>query len=280
MPFRLTPPGSMTAYRKASRWERLWWGLRRNAVDVARTAKVDADVEAAIRNSWQLSRTWGWGILLTAPLTFVNVRIIGQKFDLTTTWSALALAVGQVGGLFALTRSNETRSYLGEVRLLLHEMSARSTLSSAISYAREIRECRSAEELGGRATAILAHLKDSRLFPKAVDAFSVWARDDARGVWRIVAALGASDETISNFTQPIISAESPEVGVVANLAATADENPRYYQPSAKEAPNRWFKPDPGGKTATETLAVFLLPDDSGRGLRHDVVSGGRARGGR
>ncbi len=253
----------MATYRRAPRGSRLWWGIRPRAVDLARGAKVDADVEAAIRNTWQISRTWGWGFLLTVPLTTVNIWVLGHRFDLTTAWSALALAVGQVGGLFSLTRSNETRSYLGEVRLLLHELSARSILASAISYAREIGECEKSDQLRRRATVILSHLKDSRLFPKAVAAFSVWARDDARGVWRIVAALGASDHTISSFTQPIVAVETPGAGVVANLAATADENPRYYQPSAGRAPNRWFKPDPGGKPTTETLAVFLLPDEAG-----------------
>ncbi len=263
MPLRSVPPASMAAYRKASRADRLWWGLRPGAIDRARAAKVDPDVEAAIRNAWQISRTWGWGILLTAPMTVINVWVIGHKFDLTTTWSALALAVGQVGGLFALTRSNETRSYLGEVRLLLHELSARSILASAVSYAREIGECERSDQLRHRATVILSHLKDSRLFPKEVDAFSVWARDDARGLWRIVAALGASDHTIMNFTQPIVAVETPQAGVVANLAATADESPRYYQPRANRAPNRWFKPDPSGNASTETLAVFLLPDERG-----------------
>ena len=253
----------MAAYRRASRGERLWWGVRPRAVERARAAKVDADVEAAVRNTWQISRTWGWGFLLTVPLTTVNIWVLGHKFDLTTAWSALALAVGQVGGLFSLTRSNETRSYLGEVRLLLHELSARSILASAISYAREIAECDRSDQLRRRATVILSHLKDSRLFPREVTAFSVWARDDAQGVWRIVAALGASEPTIATFTQPIVAVETPGAGVVANLAATADENPRYYQPSADRAPNRWFKPDPGGGSATETLAVFLLPDEGG-----------------
>src|SRR5277367_1751828 len=179
MSFRSMTPGSMAAYRKASRGERLWWGLRPGAIDLARAAKVDPDVEAAVRNSWQISRTWGWGLLLTVPMTSINIWVLGHKFDLTTAWSALALAVGQVGGLFALTRSNETRSYLGEVRLLLHELSARSILASAVSYAREIGECERSDQLRHRATVILSHLKDSRLFPREVDAFSVWARDDA-----------------------------------------------------------------------------------------------------
>ena len=145
---------------------------------------------------------------------------------------------------------------------LLHELSARSILASAVSYAREIAECDRSDQLRRRATVILSHLRDSRLFPKAVTAFSVWARDDARGVWRIVAALGASDHTIANFTQSIVAQETPGAGVAARLA-TADENPRYYQPSADRAPNRWFKADPGGKPVTETLAVFLLPDETG-----------------
>ena len=253
----------MAAYRRASRGKRLWWGIRPRAVDLARSAKVDADVEAAIRNTWQISRTWSWGFLLTVPLTWLNIWVLGHKFDLTTTWSALALAVGQVGGFFSLSRSNETRSYLGEVRLLLHELSARSILASAVSYAREIGECERSDQLRRRATVILSHLKDSRLFPREVSAFSVWARDDARLVWRIVAALGASEHTIATFTQPIVTVETAGAGIVANLAATADESPRYYQPSADRAPNRWFKPDPGGRVTTQTLAVFLLPDEAG-----------------
>jgi len=253
----------MVAYRKARWWRRAWWGLRPSALVHARAAKVDADVEAAIRNAWQLSRTWGWAAVATVPLTLINVRLLRRAFDLQTTWAALALVVGQIGAFFALRRSNETRAYLGEVRLLVHELSARSILLSALSNAREMGDCESTQELRTRATTILAHLRDSRLFPKAVTAFSVWARDDARQVWRIVAALGSSEQTVANFTQAIIAEETAGAGIVANLAATADESPRYYQPSSAQAPNTWFKADPHAHATTETLAVFLLPDPAG-----------------
>ena len=103
---------------------------------------------------------------------------------------------------------------------------------------------------------------DSRLFPRPVDAFSVWARDDRAGVWRIVAAIGASPRTVEEFTQPILSEETNGAGVVANLAVTADSVPSYYQATAGGAPNKWFKPDPAALTRTETMAVFLLPDEN------------------
>jgi hypothetical protein len=196
-------------------------------------------------------------------LTLANTLALKRTFDLQGTWSAFALAMTQVGAYFALRRSNETRAYLGEVRQLLHELGARSILSSAVSYAREIGECATPHDLRRRATTILAHLKDSRLFPRALNAFSVWARDDARKEWRIVAALGASQETIDTFAQPVLEAETPGAGVVANLAVTAPENPSYYQRSAADPPKDWFKADPAATTPTETLAVFLLPDESG-----------------
>jgi hypothetical protein len=37
----------------------------------------------------------------------------------------------------------------------------------------------------------------------------------------------------------------------------------YYQSSASRAPNRWFRNDPHAENPTETLAVFLLPDEEG-----------------
>jgi hypothetical protein len=103
---------------------------------------------------------------------------------------------------------------------------------------------------------------DSRLFPRPVDAFSVWARDDRAGVWRIVAAVGASEVTVRDFTQPILRTETEGAGVVANLAVTADSESNYYQGSARTAPRKWFKADPAADSPTETLAVFLLPDEN------------------
>jgi hypothetical protein len=255
-------PTSIAGFRKASWWKRFWWGVRYKALDVARAAKVDADVEAALRNAHQLSRTVLVAVCFTSVLTLADSLLLHHSFSLQGTWAAFALAMAQVGAYLALRRSNETRAYLGEVRQLLHELGARSILSSAISYAREIGECPTPEDLRRRATAILSHLKDSRLFPKAVEAFSVWAHDDVRNEWRIVAALGASEETIENFRQPVLDKETPGAGVVANLAVTASVNSSYYQASAED-PKGWFKADPAAMTRTETLAVFLLPDERG-----------------
>lgn len=256
-------PTSIAGFRKASWLKRLWWGVRYRALDLAREAKVDADVEAALRNAHQLSRTILLALSFTSVLTLLDSLALNHSFNLQGTWAAFALAMAQVGAYFALRRSNETRAYLGEVRQLLHELGARSILSSAISYAHEIGECPTPEDLRRRATAILSHLKDSRLFPRAVDAFSVWARDEVRNEWRIVAALGASEETIQNFRQAVLEKETPGAGVVANVAVTASENSSYYQARAAKDPKGWFKPDPAAMTQTETLAVFLLPDERG-----------------
>lgn len=175
--------------------------------------------------------------------------------------------MSQVGAFFALRRSNESRAYLGDVRLALHELSARSVLSSVFVYPRELQACASEPELRKCTTEILLHLMQSRLFPRSVDSFSMWVRDDGRSLWRIIAAVGASAETVRNFTQPILHHETPEAGVVANLAVTA--TPSFYLPSVSQAQKsaakafKWFKVDPFAISPTETLAVFLLPDEEG-----------------
>ncbi|MDB4940710.1 MAG: hypothetical protein JWP97_244 [Labilithrix sp.] len=256
-------PRSNAAFRRASRVRRLWWGLRPNAIELARAARVDADVEASIRNGYQLSRTWLYAFIATLPLTIVNVALLHKPFNLESSWAALALMVGQVGAIYSLSRSNETRAYLGEMRVVLHEVAARATLASLTGYAREVEQCETEKELRALASLLLVQLRRSRLFPADVDAFSVWARDDVRGEWRIVSAFGASQETVLGFAQPILEAETAGAGVVANLAATADESPVYYQASADRPPKPWFVRDPARKRDTQTLAVFLLPDEDG-----------------
>jgi hypothetical protein len=86
----------------------------------ARKAEVDADVEAAIRNYAQVTRTFGYALFFTVILSLVNTIVLSNQFDLQATWAAFALAMSQVGAFFALRRSNESRAYLGDVRLALH----------------------------------------------------------------------------------------------------------------------------------------------------------------
>jgi hypothetical protein len=253
-------PRTRAEYARSAWYLRALWGTRPYALRRARRAGVDADVEASIRNYAQITRTTFYAAAFTIVLAVINSTILDREFDLQTTWAAFALAMSQVGAFFALRRSNETRAYLGDVRLALHELSARSVLTSALVYPRELDACKTLGELRLRATDILRHLMDSRLFPR-VDAFSVWTRDDRQQVWRIVAAVGASPQTIEEFTQPIIREPTDGAGVVANLAVNADVVTSYYQPSASKAPNGWFKVDPLATTPTETLAVFLLPDE-------------------
>lgn len=256
-------PKSLAGYKEANFFHRAWWGVRPRAIELARAAKVDADVEAALRNYFQLSRTYVYALIATLPLTVINVLILKRGFNLESSWAALALMIGQVGAFFSLSRSNETRAYLGEMRLVLHEVAARATLASIAGYARDVEQCETESHLRSLASHLLRQLRESRLFPADVDAFSVWARDDVNGVWRIVAAYGVSPATIRDFSQRILEEETAGAGVVANLAATADERPSYYQATAAKPPKPWFKPDPSRKRATETLAVFLLPDEEG-----------------
>ena len=253
-------PRTRADYAKSSLRKRIWWGIRPNALRRARRAEVDADVEASIRNYAQITRTVGYSLIFTLLLSLINSLVLERAFDLQTTWTAFALAMSQVGAFFALRRSNETRAYLGDVRLALHELSARSVLTSSLVYPRELQECRTVEQLRDRTTDILRHLLESRLFPRSVDAFSVWARDDKHELWRIFAAVGASQSTIDGFTQPVLRRETAGAGVVANLVVTG--TPSYYQSDASKA-RSWFMPDPAGTSPTETLTVFLLPDEAG-----------------
>lgn len=239
---------------------RVWLGTRPYALKHA--AGVDADVNAALRNHYQISRTILISLGLTIPLVGVNSRLLHHQFDLTTAWSAFALVMAQVGAFFALKRSNETRAYLGEVRMVLHEVTARSVLASAISYPRELASIGTSEDLTNRATDVLRHLMDSRLFPRSIDAFSVWARDDKQGVWRMVAAVGTSEKSVQTFFQKILVEETPGAGIVANLAVTADQGASYYQARSSEGTD-WYAADPEASRKTETLAAFILPDPSG-----------------
>src|SRR5258708_36763328 len=113
-------PSWVAGFGRASRWRRFWWGVRPNALKLARDAKVDADVEAALRNANQLSRTFLFALVFTVVLTFANIFALKRSLNLQATWAASALAMSQAGAYLALRRSNETRAYLGEVRQLLH----------------------------------------------------------------------------------------------------------------------------------------------------------------
>ena len=221
------------------------------------------------------------GILLTAPATFVNVRIIGQKFDLTTTWSALALAVGQVGGLFALTRLNETRSYLGEVRVLLHEMSARSTLSSAISV--RVRDPRVQEPGGagrpgdgdpGAPEGLPPLPEGGRRLQRLGAGRRAGRLEDS---WRPSVRPRRRDPTSRSPSSPPKSRGGRSR---RQPGGDGGREPTLLPAEREEAPNRWSKPDPREDRHRDPggLPAPGRTGHSGRGLRHDVVPGGRARG--
>jgi hypothetical protein len=254
-------PASYRQFARSSWPRRLWWSVRPRALERAQQRGVAPEVEARLRNGHQLSRTWMFALSVAAAISVVDCAL-GGAFRLNDALQLLLLVSSQVGGLYALRRSNETRAYLRNVQEMMQDIATRTAFASVL--AREHQACcASSDELARQALVTLEALKHSVLFPH-VDAFSLWARDDARGVWRMVAALGPTPRTIDQFAQPIVAREQRGAGVVANLAAVGAAE--YYQPrpgTCVLGEPTWFAENPHAEVPAVTVAVFMLPDVSG-----------------
>ncbi len=245
-----------------SAWpRRVWWSVRPHALERAQQCGVEAEVEARLRNGHQLSRTWLIAALVTCAITLADLALNGL-FTLNDALQLLLLVVGQVGGLYALRRSNETRAHLRSVQELLQDVATRAAFVSVLARERQV-SCRSMDELARQSLVTLEALKHSILFPR-VDAFSLWARDDRGGLWRMVAAIGTSARTLRHFTQRVLAREEPGAGLVANLAVIGQAE--YYQPRPGQCvvgnPS-WFARNPHADSPAVTVAVFMLPDEAG-----------------
>ncbi|MDB4988772.1 MAG: hypothetical protein JWN04_3950 [Myxococcaceae bacterium] len=222
------------------------------------------EVEARLRTGHQISRTWLFALAVALGITLVDGALLGSArvFTLNDALQLLLLVVGQVGGLYALRRSNETRAHLHRVQEIVQDLATHAAFASVLARERQA-SCASIEELRRQALVTLEALKHSILFPH-VDAFSLWARDDACESWRMVAGIGPSAHSLRCFTQPILACEEPGAGVVANLAAVGKGE--YYQPRPGECVlgnPRWFAINPLTDAPAVTVAVFLLPDERG-----------------
>jgi len=239
----------------------VWWSVRPRALERAHQRGVDPEVEAQLRTVHQLSRTWLIALVLATSITAADYAVSGT-FTLNDALQLLLLVVSQIGGLFALRRANETRAYLRSVQEMVQDVATRAAFVSVLARERQA-SCRTTGELARQARVTLEALKHSALFPR-VDAFSLWARDDAAGVWRMVSAIGPTARSLLRFTQPILAHEEAGAGAVANLAVVGQ--PEYYQPRpgvCVVGNPAWFAPDALADVPAVTLAVFLLPDEDG-----------------
>jgi hypothetical protein len=203
-----------------------------------------------------------YAALATGVIGTADHFLRSRQWDLTSSVQLFLLCVAQVGGFYALSRSNESRSYLRELQESVHEVASRAAFVPVLAE-QQVARCSTSSTLSSLALATLRALKRSQFFPD-VSAFSLWARDDRQSEWRMVAALGPTQGSIDSFRQPFIDVETAGAGVVANLAQTGAI--AYYQPRAGEArlgKAEWFAANQHSKHAAETLAVFLLTDDSG-----------------
>lgn len=260
MPYEL--PTSYRDFSRAGFLRKLWWSVRPNAVERAHQAGVEADVEARLRNGHQLSRTWLTAAAVALAILAVDVFVLRGDLTLSSALQLLLLMGSQVGGLYALRRSNETRAHLRSLHELLQDVATRAIFVSVLARERQAR-CRTSEELFAQVLVTLEALKHSVLFPR-VDAFSLWARDDRRRTWRMVAAIGPSARSMRKFVQPMVAQERTGAGVVANLAAVGAAE--YYQPRPGEclfgSPS-WFAQNPYAESPAVTVAVFMLSDERG-----------------
>jgi len=255
-------PKSYRDFTRASWARRVWWSVRPRALERAQQRGVEAEVEARLRNGHQLSRTWLAAVAIAAAIVSVDLLVLRGEFTLSSALQLLLLSGGQVGGLYALRRSNETRAHLRSMQEILQDVATRAAFVSVLARERQS-GCQSSEELARQALVTLEALKHSILFPR-VDAFSLWARDDSQAVWRMVAGIGPSTRSLRLFKQPILERELVGAGVVANLAAVGEGE--YYQPRPGEcvvgSPD-WFADNPYAESPAVTVAVFILPDERG-----------------
>jgi hypothetical protein len=254
-------PTSYREFVRASWLVRLWWSVRPRALERAQQRGVPPEVEARLRNGHQLSRTWLFALLVAGVISLLDFSLSGTA-TLNDALQLLLLVGSQVGALYALRRSNETRAYLRSVQELLQDVATRAAFVSVLAREHQA-SCTSIDQLARQALVTLEALKHSILFPH-VDAFSLWARDDARGVWRMVAALGPTEHSRAHFAQPILSCEQCGAGVVANLAAVGQAE--YYQPRPGDCvlgKPTWFAINPHADAPAVTVAVFMLHDESG-----------------
>jgi hypothetical protein len=260
VPYEL--PTSSRAYARERWLRRVWWSVRPRALERAQQLGVDTDVEARLRNGHQLSRTWVLALAIASVIVAADLLVLRGRFTLSGALQLLLLTVGQVGGLYALRRSNETRAHLRGLQEMVQDVATRAAFVSVLARERQA-GCRSIDELSSLAVVTLEALKHSILFPR-VDAFSLWARDDGQSTWRMVAGIGPSAHSVSEFTQPVLRRETPGAGVIANLAVLG--RGEYYQPRPRECvvgDPGWFAANPYAREAAVTVAVFILPDEEG-----------------
>lgn len=173
--------------------------------NVARIAGLTAIVTLAV--TWTSAML---GALLYAAFAAKDTR--------AQVWiPIMLLAATNVGGLLAVFRSSQTRT---ETRAALREVSdLRIAVLTApvIEAADRASRAKTFEDLTAGLGSMLQLAVNLSLLPRAVDQASLWALDESNGEWFICAATLPPKE--HQFRQKVVTVETPQAGVVANLAA-------------------------------------------------------------
>ncbi len=179
------------------------------------------------------------------------------------------LSSGLIGATLGLFRSTGTNSAalqaLKQNQELLSEVtSLRRTFVDATdltTMALDASQASSLEDLIETVEAMVTIASDLPEKSELVDAFTVWIKDSDAGAWRILSGRGVSAKTIASFEQPILETVTKGKGIVANLAASGQQQLVLASNAGAHA---WYAADPYTVRKTEGLAAVLLLDKQGK----------------
>ena len=176
----------------------------------------------------------------------------------------MLLAATNFGGLLAVFRSAQTRT---ETSAALREVSdLRIAVLSApvIEAADRASRAVTLDDLTAGFGSMLQLAVNLSLLPRAVDQASLWALDEVNGEWFICAATTPPPE--QEFRQRVVTEQTPNAGVVTNLAASADgpalPNTRrvgdVYLVGQGLREHPWYLVNPQQDHPAQGMAVVLL----------------------
>ncbi len=218
---------------------------------------------AALAYAWFMYDGYGQG----HAGTLAGAGASTGKFDIfgsaAKDWM---LASGVVGGTLAIFRSSATNSAalaaLRQNDLLRDQVTALQRklvdASDLTALALDAAQATSIETLLTLLQSMVTTAADLPETSDGVDAFSVWIREE--DAWRILAGRGLSGQTLARFRQPVVAAVEPGRGIVANLAASGQEQ---FIIAANAHQHEWFAVDPDSTRTTQGFAGILLRDENG-----------------
>lgn len=205
----------------------------------------------------QLGIGWGAGFVISF-LFLATSKDMWSNEALGDAVSHFLLVATAAGGLYAVFRSTSTQAHSQATRFELERLRGRlHRLSDLAIEAHHSSSPGAVIEKLSEMLAVAVRLPDTS---KHVDAISLWIRAGDR--WVILLAFPPDDERKKDYAQPVLSAEEPGAGVVANMAATATPL-LIIEANADE--HRWWKRFEGGRK-NEGLAAVLLRNAPGEVL--------------